>query len=72
MMPINLSEIKEFFDSRPNLEPYRSGCELIEDPKRFVESHIAYLETNSGKPGYLPYYNRLLNYYNYVREQTNT
>lgn len=52
-----------------NLEPYRSGCELIENPKRFVESHIAYLEANPGNPRYKPYYERLLKYYNYVREQ---
>lgn len=64
---IPLHQIKEFFDSASDLPVYKTGCDLISDPKRFVESHIAYLETNTGKPGYLPYYNRLLNYYNYVR-----
>lgn len=65
---IPLSEIKQFFEETMYYPEYSNGAELIQDGKRFVESHIAYLENNSGNPRYKPYYDRLLNYYNYAKQ----
>ena len=64
---IPLSEIKQFFEEKEHYPEYSNDAELIQDGKRFVESHIAYLESNAGKQRYKPYYDRLLNYYEFSR-----
>jgi len=46
-----------------------SDCEVIVDAKRFVESHIQTLRKNSGKRAFLPHYNRLLFFVNYLKRQ---
>jgi len=40
-----------------------SECEYVSNPELFISSHVSILEANSGKKAFLPYYNRLLNYY---------
>ena len=35
----------------------------ITDPKKFIELNISYLKANSGNRRYLPYYERLLEFY---------
>ena len=66
-MDYQLQEIKQFFETNNNYPELKNGCELIQNGKRFVESHISYLEQNQGNQRYKPYYDRLLKYYNYVK-----
>jgi len=35
----------------------------IVNAKAFVEAHISYLDTNTGNKTFMPYYNRLLEFY---------
>lgn len=51
-----LKEIKEF--KNLNLSHGR-----ISDPKKFIELNISYLKAQSGNRRYLPYYERLLEFY---------
>ena len=51
-----LKEIKEF--KNLNLKDGR-----ISDPKKFIEINISYLKAQSGNRRYLPYYDRLLEFY---------
>ena len=41
--------------------------QYINNPKKFVESHTATLRFNSGNKHYKPYYDRLLLYYNLIK-----
>lgn len=40
----------------------------ITDSKKFIESHIATLERNTGNRTFLPYYERLCDFYNQVKQ----
>lgn len=40
------------------------ACSTTKSVKQTVYSHILYLESNSGKPRFEPYYNRLMQVYN--------
>ena len=51
-----LKEIKEF--KNLNLKDGR-----ISDPKKFIDLNISYLKAQSGNRRYLPYYDRLLEFY---------
>ena len=51
-----LKEIKEF--KNLNLKDGR-----ITDPQKFIDINISYLKAQSGKRRYLPYYDRLLEFY---------
>lgn len=51
-----LSEIKEF----KNLN-LKGG--VITDPHKFIQLNISYLKSQSGNRRYLPYYERLLEFY---------
>ena len=51
-----LKEIKEF--KNLNLKDGK-----INDPQKFIEINISYLKAQSGKRRYLPYYERLLEFY---------
>ncbi len=51
-----LKEIKEF--KNLNLKDGK-----ITDPKKFIELNISYLKSQSGNRRYLPYYDRLLQFY---------
>ncbi len=42
-------------------------CTVIKDPEKFVEAHLSFLKSNSGKRGYLPYYERLLIFYKQLK-----
>lgn len=46
------------------LKPVKlSKWEEITDPQRFVKSHTGILKANSGNRLFIPYYTRLLKYY---------
>jgi hypothetical protein len=51
-----LKEIKEF----KNLNLSHG---TISDPQKFIELNISYLKAQSGNRRYLPYYDRLLEFY---------
>lgn len=51
-----LKEIKEF--KNLNLKDGK-----ITDPQKFIELNISYLKSQSGNLRYLPYYERLLEFY---------
>ena len=51
-----LSEIKEF----KNLK-IKGG--IITDPHKFIQLNISYLKAQSGNRRYLPYYERLFEFY---------
>ena len=68
-MNVPLSEIKEY------LEKYEVPTQLqlnestfIKDTNKFIETHISYLESNKGQKCFRPYYDRLLMFYNKVKE----
>lgn len=56
ILETKLKEIKEF--KNLNLTHGR-----ITDPQKFIELNISYLKANSGNRRYLPYYERLLEFY---------
>lgn len=45
--------------------PYKQG-ETISNVSLFLDSHYAVVEANSGNKMALPYYTRLLEYYNFI------
>lgn len=61
---MTLKELKpkvlKLADGRKDL---RMGEVFIPDVETTVKSYIRYLEANSGKKGYLPYYNNLMGIY---------
>ena len=67
---MNLAELKKAFDGI-DLEQY-DGTHIKEgtilDAKKFVESQIAYLEANRGNITYKPYYDRLLFFYQKIKQ----
>lgn len=56
ILEAKLKEIKEF--KNLNLKHGR-----ITDPKKFIDLNISYLKAQSGNRRYLPYYDRLLEFY---------
>ena len=39
----------------------------IYNPKKFIETHFSFLESNSGNERFKPYYDRLLEVYNKLK-----
>jgi len=56
ILEAKLKEIKEF--KNLNLSHGR-----ISDPQKFIDLNISYLKAQSGNRRYLPYYDRLLEFY---------
>jgi len=56
ILEAKLKEIKEF--KNLNLSHGK-----ITDPKKFIELNISYLKSQSGNRRFLPYYERLLEFY---------
>lgn len=46
-----------------------SRCEVITDAKKFVEYTVEVLKKNSGKRVFLPHYNRLIVFVNYLKNR---
>lgn len=65
-----LQEIEGYFnDNPPPDQPYRLNvCTMINNPKKFVKSHISYLKANSGNLRFMPYFERLNTYYEHVKK----
>ena len=66
---MNLKQLKIFFKDHTFSEDTikLNKAETINDQKKFVETHIKILESQSGKQGFRPYYDRLLKYYNLIK-----
>lgn len=67
---MNLADLKKAFEGI-DLEQY-DGTHIKEgtiiDAKKFVQTEIAYLETNRGNITYKPYYDRLLLFYQKIKQ----
>lgn len=66
---MNLSQIEDFFNKNgiPNGPIRLNVCEVWNEPKKLVSSHIVILKANSGNKAYMPYYNRLIKIVEYVK-----
>jgi len=66
------SEMVQFFDGFEfSTEPiHLNQAELITDPEKIVKSHIEILKHQSGKEIFLPYYHRLKQIYETLREDS--
>ena len=71
MGKVDINFLEEFFktakltDEKIKLE---SGAYII-DQKLFVESHLNLLKANSGKKVMLPYFMRLVKFYEIIKQQ---
>lgn len=67
---MKLTELKEKI-YQLNLKEYDGmhlGSGTILDAKRFVENHIAFLESNPNNSTFLLYYNRLFEFYQNTKQ----
>lgn len=66
-----LDEIEQFFEEHgvPKKEFRLDAATVIKDPQKFVAGSISFLKNNSGNPTFVPYYQRLHKYYQYVKSQ---
>lgn len=64
-------EIKNHFDSvKIPDEPIRLNvCTVINNPKKFVESHLNYLKDKDNKPTFYPYVQRLRKFAEIIKLQ---
>jgi len=61
---VKLKELEAFFKKRKFKGSFvLSECETIIDQEKFIKSHLKALKSNPGNKLYLPYYDRLLNFY---------
>lgn len=66
----NFNKLQRFFQNyQPTSEAVRlSECETILNQAKFIETHLAALRANSGNARFMPYYKRLMKFYNIVRK----
>ena len=61
---MNLSELKAHFDRCEYPQEFQlDECTYLKNSHIFVRSHIEYLESNPKNSLFIPYYNRLLLFY---------
>lgn len=68
---VKVPELKKFF-SEAQLPPsirLNQGTEIT-DVKRFLDSHFAAIDKNPGNKTYMPYYNRLVEVYKKLKQET--
>jgi len=72
---MNLQELETAF-SKIDLSKFDNTrldkCTLILDAKKFVEVNLLTLKNGSKNRAYLPYWNRLINFYNLIKNDTKT
>lgn len=67
--PMSIDELEKELKSM-TLYPVRLSIECdVVDTRSFVDLHLKYLRSNPGNPAYLPYYERLVEYYNLLKSQ---
>lgn len=58
-------KLKKFFNKLVHPEPLTlDSCTTILDVKKFTDSHLAVLDSNTGNKTFMPYYERLVKLYN--------
>jgi len=61
---MNIQELKGYFDNNKYPDQFRlDECTYLKNSNIFVNSHIDYLTSNPGNKLFIPYYNRLLLFY---------
>lgn len=69
---MNLQELETAF-SKIDLSKFDGTrldkCTLILDAKKFVEVNLLTLKNGSKNRAYLPYWNRLINFYNLIKNE---
>lgn len=72
---MNLQELETAF-SQIDLSKFNNTrldkCTLILDANKFVEVNLLTLKNGSKNRAYLPYWNRLINFYNIIKNDTKT
>ena len=65
---MNIKQLKAYFETVERWpESIRFDvCSMTNRVEQTVNSHISILEANSGKPRFEPYYNRLIQVYNFM------
>lgn len=64
-----LSEIEAYFKTNPPTKCVKIAVgQTIINPAKFVEGHIGTLKNNPGNKVFMPYYERLRDYYLYCKE----
>lgn len=69
---MQLSELKEFFhevDIPPGPIKLDDASTII-DLRKMIDSHIKYLEGNSGRKCFLPYYMRLVKVFRHIKKKS--
>lgn len=63
---IKLKELEDFVsNTKFSEEPLQlDQCTLINNQRQFAESHLQVLKANSGNKTIMPYYSRLVRFYN--------
>lgn len=65
---IPLQEIKQYLSNTELLPQIKlNEYTYISDSKKFIESHITTLERNTGNRTFLPYYERLCDFYKRIK-----
>ena len=69
---MNLTELENAF-SKIDLSKYDNTrldkCTVIFNAKKFVEVNLLTLKNGSKNRAYLPYWNRLINFYNIIKNE---
>lgn len=63
---MNLEQLEQALSDLPKWEAARIGRnseQKVEEPERFVKGHLRALKSNPGNKRYLPYFNRLKQFY---------
>lgn len=68
---MTLPELETFFDAAklPAGPIQLSPGQVITDPKKFVSAHLSILKNNPGKRRFMPYYDRLVAFHNFMQDE---
>ena len=64
----NIDELESFFKNIPDQSIRISKCELVKSIKKFSQSHLEFIKHNNGKKSFEPYYERLLQLKEMIKE----
>jgi len=60
---VTLDQIEQWFKDNPPRDNVRvNRFSVVVDGEKFVKSHLAALRNNSGNKTFLPYYDRMIEY----------
>lgn len=68
-MKVPIAEIKDYLQNNEVPTQFQlNECTLISDTKTFIDTHLSILEHNKGNKTFTPYYERLCEFYNKVKD----